>query len=164
VGAANHHAFILFLMSVVVSCTYITIMAIYSGYRVWAPLDLTDLATTGSFRSVNLANLLKIIFAAMIRSALLLSARGLILMYLAFAGLAVQIGIAVLLWQQLSYIYDGVTYVNNISSANVGYTERGWKNIVRFFGCPYSISRLFLFHGFGNWSKLQDGDSSSKTA
>ncbi|KAJ3689227.1 hypothetical protein LUZ61_018391 [Rhynchospora tenuis] len=164
VGAANHHAFILFLISVVVSCTYVTVMAIYSGYRVWPPLDLSDLTTSVSLHSVNVTSLLGGIFAALARSALLLSARGLILVYLAFAGFAVEIGIGVLLWQQLSFIYDGVTYVNSISAMNVGYTERGWNNVVRFFGCPYSISRLFRFCGFGNGVKLQDGDSSSKTA
>ncbi|KAF3335384.1 protein S-acyltransferase 11-like isoform X1 [Carex littledalei] len=165
VGAANHLAFILFLISVVISCTYVTIMAVYSGYHVWPPLDLSDLGTTVSVHSVNVTRLLKVIFEALARSTLLLSARGLILVYLAFAGFAVEIGISVLLWQQLSYIYDGVTYVNSISSTNVGYTERGWKNLVQFFGCPYSIKRLFLFRGFGNWFKSQDGgDSSSKTA
>lgn len=165
VGAANHLAFILFLISVVISCTYVTIMAVYSGYHVWPPLDLSDLGTTVSFHSVNVTSHLKVIFVALTKSMLLLSARGLILVYLAFAGFAVEIGISVLLWQQLSYIYNGVTYVNSISSTNVGYTEKGWKNLVQFFGCPYSIKRLFLFRGFGNWFKSQDGgDSSSKTA
>ena len=56
------------------------------------------------------------IVVAFMRSALLLSSRGLILAYLFIASVSLQIGLSVLLWQQLSYIYQGKTYLSHLSS------------------------------------------------
>ncbi|XP_072974853.1 protein S-acyltransferase 11 isoform X1 [Typha angustifolia] len=154
VGAANHRFFVAFLISIVISCSYVVLMAIYSGFHIWPPLQLerSGLNTVSSIR------ILKNIVAAFASSALLLSARGLILIYLAFAGLSVEIGISVLLWQQLSFIYEGNTYINQISSTNVIHGERGWQNVLRFFGCQYSYLRGLL--GRANGGKLQDNSSS----
>ncbi|CAD6261759.1 unnamed protein product [Miscanthus lutarioriparius] len=91
-------------------------------------------------------------------SAFFLSARGLVLVYLAFASLSVNAGIGVLLCQQLSYIYEGNTYLNHLSSPNPLHGERGLQNIVRFFGCPYPISRVLL--RYSNTGKLQDNSGS----
>ncbi|CAD6259097.1 unnamed protein product [Miscanthus lutarioriparius] len=91
-------------------------------------------------------------------SAFFLSARGLVLVYLAFASLSVNAGIGVLLCQQLSYIYEGNTYLNHLSSPNPLHGERGLQNIVRFFGCPYPISRVLL--RYSNTGKMQDNSGS----
>lgn len=61
-----------------------------------------------------------------------------------FAGLAVGIGVSSLLWQQLSSIYDGETYIDRITSKNATHDERGCENLLRFFGCPYSVSGVLL--------------------
>uniref|UniRef100_A0A0E0KWQ0 Palmitoyltransferase n=1 Tax=Oryza punctata TaxID=4537 RepID=A0A0E0KWQ0_ORYPU len=59
---------------------------------------------------------------------------------------AVNAGIGVLLFQQLSYIYEGNTYLNRLSSPNVMHGERGLQNLIRFFGCPYSSIIGLLKH------------------
>lgn len=91
-------------------------------------------------------------------SAFFLSARGIILVYLAFASLSVNAGIAVLLCQQLSLIYEGNTYLGHISSPTDMHGERGLQNLVRFFACPYPFSRLLL--GYTNTGKSQDNSGS----
>uniref|UniRef100_A0A804JS23 S-acyltransferase n=1 Tax=Musa acuminata subsp. malaccensis TaxID=214687 RepID=A0A804JS23_MUSAM len=116
-----------------------------------------NLALSG-FGIGSAASIVKEIVAALASSALLLSARGLILIYLSFASLSVEIGIVVLLWQQLYWIYEGNTYINQIASHNVAHGEKGWQNLLRFFGCPYSVYRVLL--GTGNAGKSQDISSS----
>nr|XP_009408160.1 PREDICTED: protein S-acyltransferase 11 isoform X4 [Musa acuminata subsp. malaccensis] len=157
VGAANHRYFIAFLISVVISCAYVFLMTLYAGFRVWPPLEIRNLALSG-FGIGSAASIVKEIVAALASSALLLSARGLILIYLSFASLSVEIGIVVLLWQQLYWIYEGNTYINQIASHNVAHGEKGWQNLLRFFGCPYSVYRVLL--GTGNAGKSQDISSS----
>lgn len=81
---------------------------------------------------------------ALVSSAVQLSARGLILVYLFVSSVSLQIGLSVLLWQQLCYIYEGKTYLSHLSSQGSGgdhIEEKGCQNIFRFFGCPYSIFR-----------------------
>ncbi|KAJ0963920.1 hypothetical protein J5N97_029042 [Dioscorea zingiberensis] len=90
VGAANHRSFIAFLIAVVVSCTYVVSMSIYAGYHVWPPLEYEHLALA-RLSSLGAIGALKLVAAALANSALLLSARGLLLIYLAFASLSVEI-------------------------------------------------------------------------
>nr|CAD1830699.1 unnamed protein product [Ananas comosus var. bracteatus] len=141
VGAANHRFFVAFLISVVVSCAYVVAMATYAAVYVWPRVDLgVHLKSPG----LDSLELLKEIVAALATSALFLSARGFLLVYLAFAGLAVGIGVSALLWQQLSSIYDGETYIDRITLKNATHDERGCENLLRFFGCPYSVSGVLL--------------------
>ncbi|CAI0416231.1 unnamed protein product [Linum tenue] len=143
VGAANHRHFILFLISAVTSMLYVAFMSAYVGSLIWPPLTYKQ--PLGSLSGVNsdLAwRTLREIFLALLNSALLLSSRGLVLMYLFFASISVQIGLSVLLWQQLSYIYEGKTYLSHLRTAPDEVVEKDCKNILRFFGCPYSVSRF----------------------
>ncbi|XP_042458276.1 protein S-acyltransferase 11-like isoform X2 [Zingiber officinale] len=157
VGSANHWYFIMFLISVIISCTYVFMMTLYAGFHVWPPLVLRKLTISSSGPRIA-ASILKEIVAALASSALLLSARGLVLMYLAFASVSVEIGIVALLWQQLHWIYEGNTYINQITSHNSARRQGGCQNLFRFFGCPHSVLRVFL--GSGNSGKLQDISSS----
>ncbi|BAS91603.1 Os04g0674450, partial [Oryza sativa Japonica Group] len=156
VGASNHRAFVFFLISVVISCSYAAGMTIYSSYHIWPPLDFENLAST--HRSMGYIKMLIEIIGTLASSAFFLSARGLVTVYIAFASLSVNAGIGVLLFQQLSYIYEGNTYLNRLSSLNVMHGERGLQNLIRFFGCPYSVSRVLS--GYSNTGKLQDNSSS----
>lgn len=83
VGAANHRFFVAFLISVVVSCAYVVAMAAYAAVYVWPRVDLGVHLKSPGLDSVEL---LKEIVAALAISALFLSARGFLLVYLAFAG------------------------------------------------------------------------------
>ncbi|XP_010940329.1 protein S-acyltransferase 11 [Elaeis guineensis] len=157
VGAANHRFFIAFLMSVIISCTYVVLMMLYAGFHTWPPLELRTLGSTG-FHIVSGTRLAKEIVAALASSALLLSARGLVHIYLAFACLTVEIGLSVLLCQQLYYIYEGNTYINHINSRNGWHGEKGFQNLLRFFGCPYLFFKVLP--GLANAGKLQDTSGS----
>lgn len=157
VGASNHRSFILFLISVVVSCIYLTVMTSYAGYHVWPPIDYGNLALT-ELNSLGSMSIVKQIVVAVASSALLLPGRGIVLIYLTFASISVEIGISVLLWQQLNYIYAGNTYINHISSKDSLHNDRGCHNLLRFFGCPHLGYRFLL--GFGNTTKLQESTSS----
>uniref|UniRef100_A0A0E0PFN5 S-acyltransferase n=1 Tax=Oryza rufipogon TaxID=4529 RepID=A0A0E0PFN5_ORYRU len=132
-------------------------MTIYSSYRIWPPLDFENLAST--CRSMGYIKMLIEIIGTLASSAFFLSARGLVTVYIAFASLSVNAGIGVLLFQQLSYIYEGNTYLNRLSSLNVMHGERGLQNLIRFFGCPYSVSRVLS--GYSNTGKLQDNSRAS---
>jgi len=156
VGASNHQAFVIFLISVVISCAYAASMTIYASYKTWPSVDFPNLES--SRHSMSSMKILLEIITTIAGSAFFLSARGLVLVYLAFASLSVNAGIGVLLCQQLSYIYEGNTYLNHLSSPNAMHGERGLQNIVRFFGCPYPISRVLL--RYSNTVKLQDNSGS----
>ncbi|CAH9137371.1 unnamed protein product [Cuscuta epithymum] len=54
---------------------------------------------------------------------------------------SVEIGLSMLLWQQLWYIYQGKTYLSHLSSGGDETTTKGWENVIRFFGCPYGTKR-----------------------
>jgi palmitoyltransferase len=90
------------------------------------------------------------ILVTFLRSALFLSSRGLLLLYLFIASFSLQIGLSVLLWQQLTFIYEGKTYLSNLSSQADNEEEEEKKdcqNLVRFFGLQYSVARfLSIFH------------------
>ena len=152
-GASNHRAFVIFLISVVTSCSYAAIMTIYASYHIWPPIDFPNLSTRHSMGSMKV---LMDIITSLASSAFFLSARGLILLYLAFASLSVNAGIAVLLCQQLSYIYEGNTYLSRLSSPDIMQGDRGLQNVVRFFGCPYPFSRVLV----GYLGKSQDNSGS----
>lgn len=151
VGAANHRHFLIFLISIVISCSYVVMMSSYTIFHIWPP-QLESLASTDPSA---ISEVLRQILTGIARSVLLLSVRGLVLLYLAFACLSVDIGITVLLWQQLYYIYEGKTYIAHISSQNSG--NGGCQNILRFFSCPYWAYRFFLIPA--NTAKLQESSS-----
>lgn len=160
-GASNHQVFVVFLISVVISCSYVAGMTIYASYQIWPSIEFPDPAS--SRHSMGSWKMLLEMITTVAGSAFFLSARGLVLVYLAFASSSVNAGIAVLLCQQLSYIYEGNTYLSRLSSAPnaLQHGERGLQNIVRFFGCPYPVSRAVLRLRYSNAAKLQD-DSGSK--
>lgn len=157
VGAANHRAFVAFLICIVVSCIYLIVMASFAAYHMWPPIDYKGVRLHG-FKDADSLEILKQCIAALASSALFLSARGVVLIYLAFASISVEIGISVLLWQQLHYIYQGNTYINHISSMNSAHVDKGCHNLLRFFGCPYSVFRILL--GSAGIAKLLESDGS----
>lgn len=144
VGASNHRCFILFLISAVTSSVYVTIISAYTALHIWPPvlykpLDLLNglVSNQAAFRTT------KEILFAFLRSTLFLSPRGCVLAYLFIASASVEIGLGVLLWQQLCYIYEGNTYLSHLSSGESdGPRQRDCQNFVRFFSCsPHSSSR-----------------------
>lgn len=152
VGAANHRYFILFLISAVTSTIYVSIMSAYAGLRIWPPLTYR----LGHFSELNRELALRAIvglFLAFLRSAVLLSARGLVLVYLFVSSVSVQIGLSVLLWQQLCFIYEGKTYLSHSSTqGNEEIGRKDCQNLFRFFECPYPISR-YLPNSSRSWKR-----------
>lgn len=143
VGAANHQHFIAFLISVLVSTMYVTIMSAYAGLHIWPPLTYRYLDHfRGGDRSLAW-RALQDVAIALASSAVLLSTRGLVLVYLFVSSISLEIGISVLLWQQLCYIYEGQTYLSSLSMrGGVAAGEKDCKNLFRFFGCPYPVLRF----------------------
>ncbi|XP_010277286.1 PREDICTED: protein S-acyltransferase 11 [Nelumbo nucifera] len=142
VGAANHRYFIAFLLSAVFSTTYVSIMTAYAGFHVWPPMSYRSVGHLTVFSRDMALRMVKEIIVAFLDSAVLLSPRGIVLVYLFVASLSVGIGLTVLLWQQLFYIYEGKTYLSHLSSrGDVEIGEKGCQNLYRFFGCPYSATR-----------------------
>lgn len=142
VGATNHRHFIIFLISTLISTVYVTIMCSYAGWHIWPPLRFTSLAHPYTLASGSTSRVVRELSHALLGSAMLLSTRGIILVYLIVSSVSVQIGLTILLWQQLCYIYEGETYLSHLSSgADGGSGGRDCQNLVRFFGCPYSFSR-----------------------
>ncbi|KAI3698361.1 hypothetical protein L2E82_41855 [Cichorium intybus] len=144
VGAGNHRSFILFLISAVASTFYVSVVSSYVAYKIWPPLR--HIPTTVLTKSTVLTILTEYTFSFLI-SVEYLPIRGFVLIYLFFASVSVEIGLAVLLWQQLSYIYEGKTYLSQLSSNSNGsdeVEEKDCQNIVRFFGCPYPATRCVL--------------------
>ncbi|KAJ9178710.1 hypothetical protein P3X46_010570 [Hevea brasiliensis] len=142
VGAANHQYFIAFLISAVFSTIYVSIMSSFAVWCIWPPLPTRSLVYLSGTHSYLAWRILKELIFASLSSALLLSSRGLVLVYLFFSSVSVEIGLTVLLLQQLCYIYKGKTYLSHLNSQGgdeVG--EKDCKNLLRFFGCPYSVSR-----------------------
>lgn len=138
VGAANHRYFIAFLISAVVSTIYAAFMSATTGIHIWPPLSFRNLRRLNGFSTDFVITFLRETIIALLDSAENLSARGLLLMYLLIASISVNMGLSVLLWQQLSFIYEGKTYLSHLSS---GAGEKDCRNILRFFGCPYAVSR-----------------------
>lgn len=155
VGAANHRHFIAFLISAVISTTYVAIMSVYTGFHIWPPLTYRSLGRLNESGADSGFIAMKEIIIAFFSSAVHLSLRGLVLVYLFVSSVSVEIGLSVLLWQQLSFIYEGKTYLTQLSSQGddaVG--DRDCRNLLRFFGCPYSASRYLT--SFSNSIKRHD--------
>lgn len=143
VGAANHRYFILFLISAVVSTIYVAFMSVKAGLHVWPPLSYRRPNAHINMFGIDFAmRIVKKIVMALLSSTVLLSTRELLLLYLFVSSISVNIGLSVLLWQQLFYIYEGKTYLSHLSSrGDDGDGRKDCRNILRFFGCPYSVSR-----------------------
>lgn len=141
VGAGNHRSFILFLISAVTSTFYVSVISAYVLYHIWPPLR--HIPTVVLTRSTVFAVIKESTLPFLI-SVESLPVRGFVLIYLFFASISVKIGLAVLLWQQLCYIYEGKTYLSHLSSNPDEVEEKDCQNIVRFFGCPYPATRYVL--------------------
>ncbi|XP_042055296.1 protein S-acyltransferase 11-like [Salvia splendens] len=145
VGAANHRCFILFLLLTVISTFYVTIMTSYSALQIWPHQENEPVIRLSGYANRELIfGVLKETILAFLRSAVFLPVRGLVLVYLFLSSLSVSIGLSVLLWQQLSYIYVGKTYLSHLRAVDSEEVmERDCKNIVRFFGCS-SMTTAYL--------------------
>ncbi|KAF3432479.1 hypothetical protein FNV43_RR27219 [Rhamnella rubrinervis] len=143
VGAANHRHFIAFLISAVSSMIYVSFMSTYTGLHIWPPLSYKSLGHLNQYNSREMVfRAIREVILALLSSALLLSTRGLVLVYLFVSSVSVGIGLSVLLLQQLCYIYEGKTYLSHLSSrGNDEVVTKDCQNLLRFFGCPYSLSR-----------------------
>ncbi|XP_057445222.1 protein S-acyltransferase 11 isoform X2 [Lotus japonicus] len=143
VGAGNHRSFIAFLISAVLSTIYVSVMAAYSSMHIWPPLNYSVGHINGASSADRAWRFMSEIIAAFLRSALFLSSRGLVLAYLLIASVSLQIGLSILLWQQLSYIYQGKTYLSHLSSPGDNDEEKkDCQNLVRFFGFQYPVTRF----------------------
>ncbi|XVF85643.1 hypothetical protein PTKIN_Ptkin17bG0132600 [Pterospermum kingtungense] len=154
VGAANHRHFIAFLFSAVFSTIYVSVMSAYAGLHIWPPLNYRSLGHLNGV-SRNLALIaLKEVMLALLSSAVQLSIRGLVLVYLFISSVSVEIGLSVLLWQQLCYIYEGKTYLSHLSSREGDQTgEKDCQNILLFFGFRYPILRYLPLPSLRNTRK-----------
>lgn len=142
VGAANHRYFIAFLISAVISTTYVAIMSVHAGFHIWPPLAYRSLDRLNVSGANSGFIVIKETIIAILSSAGHLSLRGLVLVYLFVSSVSVEIGLSVLLWQQLRFIYEGKTYLMHLSpQGDDAAGERDCRNLLRFFGCPYSASR-----------------------
>ncbi|KAI3778613.1 hypothetical protein L2E82_07994 [Cichorium intybus] len=153
VGAGNHRVFILFLISSVISNFYVSLISSFAAFRIWPPVRQIPMAAfSGPGDYMLVFGSFKEIAFSFFTSVESLSVRGFILIYLCIASVVVEIGLGVLLWQQLSYIYEGNTYLSILSSRGTNRTsKKDCQNFVRFFGCPYSATRCLL--GFWNSRK-----------
>ncbi|KAL8153768.1 hypothetical protein V2J09_011528 [Rumex salicifolius] len=144
VGAANHRHFIYFLISAVISMIYVTIMAAYAGIHILPPVshEVGDQLLQAGNNNLPTVAILKTIVLSLLSSSTLLTTRGLVLVYLLIAGFSVEIGLSVLLWQQLYFIYEGKTYLSSLSSHDGGEGEKDCRNFSRFFGWPYFTFRF----------------------
>ncbi|KAK4842747.1 hypothetical protein QYF36_027005 [Acer negundo] len=142
VGAGNHRHFIAFLISAVVSTIYVSIMCANVGLRTWPPFTLRSHFDRNGHGSYFAMRILKEMIHAFLNSAVLMSFRGVLLLYLFISTISVNFGLSVLLWQQLYYIYEGKTYLNHLKSEGSDMPgKRDCENIIHFFGFPYSASR-----------------------
>lgn len=142
VGAANHRHFIALLISVVTSTFYISIMTVYVCWHIWPSITYEPFDNSYGFGSDFAMRAIREIVYGLLKSVVLLSPRGLVLVYLFVSSVSLGIGLSILLWQQLCFIYEGKTYLNHL---NDGVGEKDCQNLVQFFGCPYSFS-IYLPH------------------
>ncbi|KAL2938935.1 Protein S-acyltransferase 11 [Bienertia sinuspersici] len=151
VGAANHRYFIGFLIVAVISVAYVAIVSAYAVLHIVPSLgegSLQEIHGNGS--DIRLMGILKDIFVAFVTSAIFFSSRGLVLLYLFIASISVGVGLIVLLWQQLYFIYEGRTFLASLSSQVEA--KRDCRNLYRFFGFPYFCSRYL--RGFCSSEKI----------
>lgn len=149
VGAENHRNFIFFLISALTGSIYVSVISAYAAIQIWPPIRhippalLDDLASSDWVIAI-----LKEIIFAFLSSLLLLSVEGVVLLYLLIASVFVEIGLAVLLFQQLYYIYEGKTYLNHLISQGVedgisnGVEAKDVRNLIRFFSFPSSALKF----------------------
>ncbi|KAK9676479.1 hypothetical protein RND81_11G079600 [Saponaria officinalis] len=142
VGAANHRYFISFLIIAVISVAYVALMSAYAILHISPSLGET---TVGQMHRVGnklaVMSILKDVFIAFLTSAIFFSTRGIVLLYLFVSSISVGIGLSILLWQQLYFIYEGRTYLSSLSSR--AKAERDCRNLYLFFGCPYIRTLYF---------------------
>ncbi|CAO2814103.1 unnamed protein product [Amaranthus hypochondriacus] len=151
VGASNHRYFISFLFAAIISVTYAAIMSAYGVLHVLP--SLADGAVQHIQRvdsKIAFISILKEICVAFLTSAVFFSARGLVLLYLFVASISVGIGLTVLLWQQLYFIFEGRTYLTSLNSQVE--VQRDCRNLYLFFGFPYSCPQFL--RGFCNSKKI----------
>ncbi|XP_050373355.1 protein S-acyltransferase 11 [Argentina anserina] len=142
VGADNHPHFIALLISVIVSTTYVSIMAIYVSFQIWPSVTLESINDLNVYRTEFALRYVRELILGLLRSAVFLDPRGLVLVYLFISSVSLGIGLFILLWQQLCYIYEGKTFLSDLTSqGNDEVGEKDCQNILRFFGWPYSFSR-----------------------
>lgn len=155
VGAANHRSFVLFLISAVTSTIYVSIISAYAATKIWPSLDFRSTLLRDFSRNNLVFETVKEVILAFLRSAVFISPRCVVLVYLFIASVALEIGLSVLLWQQLCFIYEGKTYLGNIKSQgledglNNEVEEKDFRNLIRFFDCPSAASRVLQSF----WSK-----------
>lgn len=104
VGATNHRHFIAFLVSILVSTMYVTIMSAYAGLHIWPPLPHRYLDHLRAGNRSLAWRALQDVAVALASSAVLLSTRGLVLVYLFVSSTSLEIGISVLLFYGSSYV------------------------------------------------------------
>ncbi|XP_074307709.1 protein S-acyltransferase 11 [Silene latifolia] len=141
VGAANHRHFVSFLIVAVISVTYAALMCAYTILHISPSLGETTVDQMQMHRvgnNIAVMGILKDVVIAFMTSAMFFSTRGLILLYLFVSSISVWIGLTVLLWQQLYFIYEGRTYLSSLSSQVE--PQRDCRNLYLFFGCPYICS------------------------
>ncbi|OIT06836.1 PREDICTED: protein S-acyltransferase 11-like [Nicotiana attenuata] len=144
VGASNHRSFIIFLISAIISTIYVSIMSAYAAFHFWPPLSHKPihLLNEAVGQKLFLRTLKDVIFA-FLESTLFVPARGLVLVYLFIASVSILIGLTVLLWQQLCFIYEGKTYLSHISWSEGDETaEKDCQNLIQFFGCSPTTTRF----------------------
>ncbi|PWA84931.1 DHHC-type zinc finger family protein [Artemisia annua] len=154
VGSANHRVFILFLISAVISNLYVSLISSFTAFCIWPPFRHVPISIlSGPTDYMVIYGFLKETTFSFFASVESLSIRGFILVYLFIASVSVEIGLTVLLWQQMSFIYEGKTYLSSLSSRSANRnSKKDCQNFVRFFGCPYSATRWLL--GFWNSTKI----------
>lgn len=145
VGAANHRSFIVFLISAVTSTIYVSLVTAFAALQLWPSFKYQTHLRFDSYITYQLMfKTLKEAALSFLRSAVFFTPKGLVLVYLFMASVSVEIGLSVLLWQQLCYIYKGRTYLSNLSASdNDEGSERDCRNFVSFFGCQYAVARYF---------------------
>lgn len=149
-GAGNHRVFIYFLISSVISSFYVSLISSFTAFCILPPVRHIPMAAlSGPGDYMLIVAWVKEVGFSFYDSVESLSVRGIVVIYLCVASVAVEIGLSVLLWQQLSYIYQGKTYLSLLSSRGTNRTsKKDCQNFVRFFGCPYSATRCLL----GSWN------------
>ncbi|XP_024533860.1 protein S-acyltransferase 11 [Selaginella moellendorffii] len=164
VGAHNHPHFILFLVYATISSCYVLLMSVLAGLAIWPPLlqRYQGSGEWGLFHSVGT------ILAASFLEAFeefeededkglpSVSARSLALIYLVITAMAILIGLALLLRQQIQLLYAGQTYLESIQAGDGELLRPGWHNLRRLFGKKHPA--LWLLPGFtskGSYLKLQ---------
>lgn len=147
VGAGNHRHFIGFLISTIISTMYVAMICTFCVSYMWPDnLQVRKIGLYASSMSRQVVTkIIKELVLGVMSCLLGLSTRGIILVYLIMISVSVQIGLWMLLWQQLCYIYEGQTYLSHLSSQtnnnNNRVAQKDCHNLLRFFGFPYSVLR-----------------------